>query len=854
MIPTVINTPHNLVNPLKPVNQSPPLNCWQKIWRAVCEFFSKLANCFCKEPILTNTDRQLLATYKKHRTSFRERQIIPMIQRQSTPKPIVPLLLEAPVAPVQPILPPAEEINVTRQQFVTVTLELAQAASAVVYEQQADKQLVKAIEKLKGFEEFIKGFLHFGISKLSESLCTKLLSYDDKNPLNLELTQSLRWWGDQNLDNLKLKVITKLNDNAEIKKHLSQRLTLENYIAPLIQWISSFKKESQDAYSPFNQLLPSPTYDNHVAETVKKVFCKQLMKNRIDEIIKQIDTTFRTDLPNHTKHFIDINVPVVAAELSNRSMDLLDNIPFSQFFDSIVTLFNTHIEGCIESESLAGSLLSKAEQLTPKYVKEPNSVDKQCGIVIDDIAKHGSKATLQNLTLDAFSQHRAAHQNVVTVLQADKPANYEGICNKIQLLLKATAFPTFINDIIALMLPSNKGFDNSQDMEGAVLLLKKLQFPKEIHEALHGMKDLGTEVLPEILLKLLSSGAHSKQSLIEWAIYNAKEHVSPNIVEKLHHLFEKLTDPSALNALAARVLLPALRELCLRTFIQQACSSNLKEMSPLFHALIEGKKNRDDVLRRIEQRWWTLAQSHGITFSLEKSGLTKEAFHEIVTPLIEKIEIYLLHFKRQMSDMPEPKILGFLTELFVDEKRVFSDAQHQLYGELFDNLIFKIGKFGSASETLCNIGWVRKFITSAMLSSTYETRHTHEIMVQQVSKSIQKHYGTKELFKNLIYGKPSPELADDIVQKNLEQEIKGLASLTYDLVLQSAEKGPIGTATIVRKILGKDTKDLEKVIKTIYHKCFGCKIKNISLLSQIQDACIKALKLSAKKIHQAQPS
>lgn len=584
------------------------------------------------------------------------------------------------------------------------------------------------------------------------------------------------------------------------------------YVDMTLDWIISMKKTPKKKQAEQEGIASVVT--GKVYETLQIVMDKKLEK-WLDNA-----NALLNDLPGIVQQSMDVHLEKFSNILSNRIVDLLEQVSFSDTIDKVVSVVTSHSSSFLEAEKTVTKKLQ------------------------DAAVKKEKTASKEELLFKEFSNYNACHRHIRKFVYHHRDDLHNSQAFD-ELLLKDFYLP-LSKKIIKLILPN-----------GLEPIIKEGELPEGLQNLLNEIKEIGSHVFNPKLVEGFTSIKGTVIDLLKRTFFGfAETELENRMVLVLKNQFEKMINPMRLNELMARTILPSLTDVRLGSFVWGTVQKHIEELAPTFHKAIKNPEPSAD-LTKIKNSTMGFVIADFSQFKLKESGMTKTDIEAHVNPLVNDLYRFLVFGveeivkKKKREKIDDDVIAEYLKKYFAYKEKKYSDVEHKLYWDMFETLIFKVGQFGSSAETLVN-QW-KSSISYSLLYSADIARSSYEGLTVLICDSVRRNYVNKrEAMDNALFGEEEEPQSDEAIKRKLAGAIDSFGRIMYDRVMQSieAEGGRMGwVATYAATpFLGKDASHFTKLISRIYEKTLGMhKIFSASLLCNVTDIFAEALQNAARK-------
>lgn len=820
------------------------LSCCEKIRILVKKIFLAICNLFRCKPkkiSLTLHERRCLATFNKFSI---QPKYLPKLQRANSKggDQILSELLTSKDEGVTPI-----SLQATRQYLCEFSRDLGSIVTDIVYEHHFDKSLqgvqsnaAKYVNGIRSNALLLAPVFGQGatiLSQLSEHKTSKAVTPTLQKPLS---------WLLKNQDKvaLELRILQEVQNQGIV---IPPTQKAEDYVEPILDWLFSFQQNPANPLPSFPGLFDDLKFEDTITKQVQKIIFNILVEKKIDELIEKLQKIVDRKLPEIMQKMMQVNTKKITDILSNRIINLLEKVSFPETIDKIMALFNEQVLAYLSAEKLSTEILDKAKQVTANPKLATHAAVNELGPVIANLTKVGEQVTKQRIFLTEFSQHKACHRRIKQLAEGSKQAGID--FNQFKKNLEKSYFPDLANMLISFILPAEKiQLPNGQvkEIDGITSIWQQLDLLDEFKELMQSIFEMGQEFFkPEIFQGITGLKAHIKSAVEGYFIDQAHEWLKPFITRVLQRQIEAVVLPESLTELAGYTIFPKLIELLIDTCASRVVYAKADTFGPLFYDLLD-KTKKEASLKTIKGMLATQVPAQFNTFSMKDAKITPQLLENILSEFINKVNRYFIHASTTIPSFVRSKSALVLKAYSDVEDSKFGKKADELYGTLFDTLVFKLGNFGTITGWVSNLPVIKKLITSTMIPALEIARKSHEGLTIAVCDAIRSKYLTKPAMEKAMFGAPDPAIPTATINAKVKEGLGHIANFGHDMIVGAFKSGPI-----VKFLLGNPG-TLNKLITDIFQKCFTDPILNYNLFFQMQEIFTDAVSSAAIDLREQQ--
>lgn len=829
-----------------------------RICRAIGRFFYFIFCCGRRKPDINLRDKRLLTSYHKYKTmkkppKFTMPPLTPKASSQPKQKE-----LEVKAAFAEEV-EPEEEVLSTRGVVVKAAKRVVRNGGDILFDRHAKSRLEEAQRKYDKLPDLLKEKIRWVIPLTGRGAkqFVEEFAKEHTDDLKRSLQQSLKWLlhgqlssaQDQEIMQVTQKIISSLKrceEGQAIFTSLHARSeSVDIYIKPILCWLISFQ-EAQTKQS-FDSLFPNVTAD--VVNPIKEYVFTYLLGQKIDEATVKLHQILGDRLPNIVQDLIRKNAAKLTDYVANRWMNLLEGVKFKKLFDKVVAVFNAQMSASLLAEKAASEVVLQAKNWAAQK-KNGNAVGDKLSMVAADLEKLGHQVCHEKLLLSHFSQQKICHPRIQQLIK--KNTNQPPDFNTLSEELKSTLFFTDLAEkMVSLLFPSEQHAmpDGSvRRMEGLGILWNQLEIPKECKELISYIQEMGKQILLPSVVKGLDGFSKSFFPAIEkQSIAILQEKATSILADALQKQFAKLVLPKNMKQKALHSVLPALHNRLYLALARKALGANLAKVKTLFCQLILNESEQKEIKESIIQKWYVITKEYCITYKMPGGDKVSEEFRRMIDLEVDQIEEFLSFLKEKLHTFSEDEVLKFLQKYFNPEGSSHSKEEIRLYGDLCENLFFRVGNFRKKKE-----GALPEKVIERVLNNIASMRTSPDTVMTKLAGALERNYGERQAMENALFGAPAAEISEEQLDKELEERITPISQMIYDIfkhvVQQSSFLGNIFASTLV----GSNAASVKDLIKTVSQKCFGNTIFNANLFLQIQEVLISSFSDASAEIRESQ--
>lgn len=706
------------------------------------------------------------------------------------------------------------------------------------------------------FPEWKKGLLHLIQSipewnetflKLKETASPLLarlnLKSIDDAAITLVIQQMLKQYVKIDQETVKKELLGKLQELWESETIDDAKYQqAKAYLNPMLKWL----------YHPNNWMVrsPQPVNLHHFFSDSIRFFdtlTLYIQEGGMNDFFKEASRFIEEDFENQIKQALELNTGKISLIVANRLADLIEDLPFTETFNQLLSHIVDHIEGWTDSEKVKNEqarLVVNAEKANKAHATNKGDIHTQkeyeelLGLVGRD---GGKKQYLTNEFVRAFSKHPSCNQKISKMISAVDDADKEKIESKI--------FKDLIDKLMPNILPkSTYTLPHGLEVEvnGISDVIQNLSFPKEL-EALrkHGIDEF------EKVLK--NSSAKDKDNFRDYffalthiiMVEHIQSKLNEKIAEEVKKFFNRLAKKDYLNYLAAEYILPSLIDKTLEGFVRAYIERQPRRVAVYLHEMLETQTNVIEKDHALIEFLYEAIQKEVIDFDLDEAKIDRARFGEIVQPVITEMYEFITAKKDEhpTESLSLSDVRSCLRQYF---KYDTVPVNHD-YGKLIMNSLFKVGSYGGwVSEKL--IGTFQGTLSSLTSQTLHPISKDHQILVDTVIEiTAAKLRSVDAVRQNLFIDSLSEEelvKRNDEVKAKLPLQLRRISALTHDSVYHSLANRWVpfikhGTPT---------TDKINDVMDSVFNKLLDNNNLNTSLLVSCTDIIQEALSKSAIEV------
>lgn len=821
-----------------------------RICRCIVRFFRALFCCCRPNLRLSDREKKLLATYVKYRTlphhkkkavASTDQHLEPVKEEEETPQSIEPSRKRA-------------QGSAARQHVVQFARDYTNIFADVIYEKEISPLTKQFKSSVSSVSTHIKSFFSTFAPAIGKGtqLIFDLTQHRRRSALNPSLRTLLKWLlKDQDLGQLQKAIIDRL---ASQNIAPSQGKDIEEYVEPVIKWLTSFEKNPEGPQMPFAEVLNPHDFDSEVSETIQGTIFTLLMDAKIEAVIVNINDVLQDRLSEIVQVMISNNTAIITEFLAHRIIDLLEKVSFKDNVDKIIELFKNQVNDMLTAEKTSNEVFSKTKQMIEKASKT-GSLPADLSVVAGDIKALGEEECKRKLLFAAYSEQPSCHKRLRQYISQLRHQPID--LAKFDKILKRSFFPDLASTIVELILPGEKRTLSNgtvQQVDGITLLWEQIVLPDEFKELIEQMKEATKEIfLPNIVKAMDELKNPILESIERHAVSEIQFRIKQALAKVLQEQIEKIVNPEHLNETMANSILPSLHHVLLYTYVCKIIVANAGSLAEPFKKALLDPAQRDAQSEKIKKSVLDMTCRDFREFSLP----SRDDLSKMISPLIDDLSGYIAHGHAQkIPGLNEEKLKLILKQYFIDEDEGQEDeSAHKLYGDLFDTLVFKLGRFGKYAEWAFGFKRIKRLITSGLLPGFEMARSSYETIAVKVCDALRVNYLDRQVAEDLIYAPPPAPVPTASTDQKLKDSLDSVSRLTYDLIVHvcSQEKGRFATA-ILRKFIGATSSDVSALIGKIYKETLGRHaLPNYNLIFHIHDTVIPSLQAAAKEIQEEDP-
>lgn len=828
-----------------PAEQPKKLTCCQRITEIFQKIINTIRSWFCRKStaiVLTEKEKQCLAALPKN-------DLLTRYPPNIEPPPAGNNAgLNALLADFNPEAGQTHKAHMqaTRKHLVQFTQDLTSIVGELLYENYLEGHLKKLKDNAPDYVQSIRNgaiFIMPVFGRRSE-IIKNLSAHRTYCPLDDSLKKSLEWLM-QNSSRQQLE--ERLNASPAIcNLSLPPNQQITEYLRLTLDWFFAVQQNPNASHNGLHAMFDPHKHDEQVRDTVREVVVSLLFEFKIEESAQQLQKMLQDKLPDLVRAMIKTNGSKIATTLSNRVTDLLEEVKFPGMIDKIFSQFNAQSNAYLAADEVSRSLLEKAKNArAAKAANRP--IDPALEPTIEILEKSGEDACKKVLFASRFKQHTESCHPLIKEL-IDKAGQQPIDFPRFRYELQRSFYPQLAENLLSLILPAETVLmPNGQTTEisGIAKLWNQLIIPDEIKELIKNLSHFSkSALLPDIFQPLTECQNPITNAVEKYVLSEVQYTVKSFLAGALQRQIEYLAMPNSLNELAAFSIFPSLKDVLFYAYVSNVLWDKAEDFGPHFYSLHRNINDQEANRKMILDKLFAIMATQFSQFSMKEAEITRDYFNILILPLVIEIQKFFIHAETKLATFESKKAPAVLQQYFEVQNSKIDKNTHALYGTLFDTLAFKLGRFGGFAEWLTNnITVVKQLITSTLVTALDVIRLSHENVTVLTCDTIRRSYLSKRTMKKAMFEQPDAPTPVAATNAKLQNNIRHISTLAYDLILRSAKQQGGGALNfLVSKFLGSDATAFNKLITDVYQKSFGDPLLNYNMLLQMQTIIERALK------------
>ncbi len=649
--------------------------------------------------------------------------------------------------------------------------------------------------------------------------------------------------------------IHELKGKKEITEEQCEKLI--SFINPTLRWL----------FNSNNWLLNSPhpiLLHNFLADTINFLdsFSKLNKQGSLTEIIgeikKQIEITFDADI----QKLLQLNTKPVANILSNRLSELISNLPFQDSFNDLFDILNDHLEGWIQADNYKKEqalMITNAKHDVELQATSAEEVQKKQAAkeLLKEVNSAGSEIIyLDQAFHEAFSKSSACPPQIQKLFSPNREKSISKIDDEI--------YEHIIEEILSCILPPElvKLPDGSHvEISGIAKIVNAIQYPENLDNLFNLIDKVVERVMKDGEFKDEENFAKYFQTLRRVVITQLiHQRVKELLKDGLINLFKKLIHKENLDEFLGDLILSPLIKIIFLGWVRASLSlkDTAAKFAPGFLPFLEETPHFKICLFELINNLYDFMKERTQDFNLIEAGFSKEAFRELIEPLILEIITNLL--QRLKNDNPLKKITQYEVQSALQKYLTESNvAPNPRYTKIIMNALFSIGNFKlpglnftfpgfdkPLDETVIN--WMKNSITQQASNSFHQISTSYHPSISSLVDAGNKYFLNPEILKKVFFPakltSKEQEQKKKSVQETLQANIRRISSLSHDAIYRSLESGTFGSMI---KGFSPTTTTITDTISSVFNKLMSSPALNKSLLVKITGLVEKSLKSAVEK-------
>ncbi len=793
----------------------------KQAWEKICEIAKKIFDfiCFWKKPEFILTHWQLSIV---DQARLKAQQVIP------TPPP----------KPDFYDLDDEEEMVVKRSPQTVIEdpslkslLNSLQGFGSVISECVKSEKIAPSIDGWKEdiaripetTKQWVKMFLD--LKKYLDPVFDKFSNNDD--PLFMTLIQLLCTvlLENKSREEIEEDLILKINALQE-KKDISEdmHLKLIAAIQPALSWLFQSNNMFLKSINPImlhNLLIDARNF------TVE--FSKMLLDGDLDIIIDEIEAIIQENLEESLDHLLDDNNQTISKIIGTRIVDLIQNMSYTETFDDLIVRINTHLEAWIsangkykEEKKTIFDARDSINFNSPQIdISTKQKLDEYIQIVENE---GGDKEYLNKKFIDDFRTVVAGKNPDSVPLLPSSPAGMP------QEMVEEEVYGNFADKLYSILLPAGKTalpLDIHIEQDGLADIWEQIALPEMLQEVEKRLLALFETVIKKINPRDEDTfKTYFFLIMKTFVFYYIRENkVIPLIKTGIGRIFEKFSNPTSIQALFSKTILPAVSDKLFQMFIKQVVSSKVGLFAPVFCTLIEAP-----AIKIVSAKKAVIAKFEEV---LEKefkdfkwNMMDRSRVPALVQPTIVRITEVLKALKAvdPAKTLKNEEVAAAITQLYKEETAKVVIKKE--FGEIIGKLLFQIAEYSPT------YGWFHSSLESRFAAVGSEGfkdfRTSFHSMVNTIINVGPDTFLKEGYVRDTFFGNEGSleeiQEREQEVRQNLPDQFLGISAQTHDLLYWTPE-----------------TKTLDGIVQRIFKKIFKRKLINKSLVFQFFKVLDKAL-------------
>lgn len=588
--------------------------------------------------------------------------------------------------------------------------------------------------------------------------------------------------------------------------------------------------------NPFDVQIAAPILSEEEAKIKEAddvaAFTKQYAKSLSDkfvgisfEEVEKDERSFVNFLQNHLLPFLkdmQLKNGVLISKLTNRVIDKLDSLDFKQIIDKPVNILNRQMSAYAASAKMTETLATKQRNVFLANAGLPASASER------DIIN--AKATY---LLTEFSKQQICLPVIKDTINSNM--SHEAKVKKISRMLERNVAPILAENLMQLIFPNKieispegsvRTVDGFTDFCSQLKILDN-DFQKLMSEFETHQKGLVIGPIISIIVKIAVESLNNKH-VQQASMLGVKSTIQNMLTSFIQSQLSTFVLPERFDEMAANAILPSLRYLIISSIAYNCLYQSAGEMAPLFRKLIENRPESAQTIHQLVEKWFYVVNN---SCALQQHKISYAAFHEMVLPSLQGIEEMLIKLWRSDAAFGDEHVTEALQVYLtgeMGEAAKYTSDEHDLYWKLFNVLILDLGQFGSIVKKICNVGWIKREITTSILSSIQIIRGSHHKITQLSCDTIRSKFANPVAMRKVLSGEIEPSESHAVTQAKLDNEILLLAQSVREFAI-SFSKGSWMASWFVKPVLGS-VEDVRKLVDKLYQDILGDPLLNANLV------------------------
>lgn len=727
-------------------------------------------------------------------------------------------------------------------------VELVFKEFIVILSERKIKEFDEKIQKNlnANLEEVVRSMLITNVEKLGKIVLERLICVIDEMPFSKMMDDFLRLLVDQSsaiiaaekakeskieAESKRIQYYKKANQETEVqndpeqeKLHLHYRECYEAYRQEVKRlWIETYAEQAKD-FAIKNGKINLKTYNETGTENSEinleminrvgaqewlRYVGEQAKEESINELNEKYDTIYCSDDQNLIQEFEN---ELLDLWLKNMGDDASSHV-YKSFLTNGSPLCHPNIDELelVESNTLFKSNFQQSKEESGEF---------DLGAVIDRLAKI---------------------LPVILNLETNQ---------------SETLFADIADRLTTLLFPDlDLQLNNSSNDDGLVYLLGQLKYPQELIELYKEADFIYSHVLTdqrqkEIVNILKKNSQIIKTCLLRYLKYTIKISVTRFISSH----FQKFIVQEKIDHLFAFTALPNIQMLIVKNFLLSIIKANYHSYIDSFVTII--KANSEDERNQAKEEFINILNkklcSHlNISDDIVEDETLRDSYHldkininQLVVKQIDELILMINGVLATHENRDELDIHSFISETIEVYLSNEIPDTNPLFGELFDNYAFKMGKFSWLAEK--GKGWFIDKIAAAMTQSTNNIQKSPHFLLGKAEEFLSESFSEPQQMRDFLSKEPG-EIDPKATNDKLQNELTKTAKIAHDYLIYMIKQ----ESFFIRKplqwfVISSNYSQIDQMIKRIYRQFFGNPLYAQNLAVRMQEIISKALKEGAE--------